>query len=412
MFFRFVAESIRRAPRRKALTMVAVAMGTAVATAMLGVMLDIGDKVNRELRAMGANIVVTPRARVSAVNVAGVKATPISDDAFIPESSVPKLKSIFWALNITGFAPSLTVPVKLNAAEVPVRGVWFNRKYKGEARAGLREMNPAWKVNGRWVEEDGPAGECMAGAGLGLKNGEKLDLFGKEFTVVGVQSTGSEEDSQILIRLGELQPLVHREGLVDSVQVAALTIPEDDFAKKDPKTMTPQELERWSCTNYVRSVAHDIEGALPMAVAKPVWRVADGEGRVLSKIGGLMGLIALAALIAAGMTVWSVMATTVMERRGEIAIMQATGATDLTISAMFCTEVALQGFVGGLVGAVIGLQLAGWVGQSVFGSGIHTPVIVPPLAIGVAVLVAIAGALPPLRKSLALSPAAILRERG
>jgi putative ABC transport system permease protein len=411
MFFRFLAESIRRSPRRKALTMVAVAMGTAVATSMLGVMLDIGDKVNRELRAMGANIVVTPRARVNAVNIAGVEATPVSDDAFIPESSVPKLKSIFWALNITGFAPSLTIPVKLNAAEVPVRGVWFNRKYKGEARAGLREMNPAWKVNGRWVEEDGPAGECMAGVGLGLKTGEKLNVFGREFTVIGVQSTGSEEDGQILVRLGELQPLVHREGLVDSVQVAALTIPEDDFAKKDPKTMTPKELERWSCTNYVRSVAHDIEGALPMAIAKPVWRVADGEGRVLSKISGLMGLIALAALIAAGMTVWSVMATTVMERRGEIAIMQATGATDLMISAMFCAEVALEGFVGGLVGAVIGLQLAGWVGQSVFGSGIHTPVIVPPLAIGVAVLVAIAGALPPLRKSLALSPASILRER-
>jgi putative ABC transport system permease protein len=411
MFLRFVAESIRRAPRRKAMTVAAVAMGTAVATAMLGVMLDIGDKVNLELRSMGANIRVTPRARLAAVDVGGVRATPVSADAFIPEAAVPKIKSIFWALNITGFAPSLTVPTKLNGADIPVRGVWFNRKYKGEQRAGIRAMNPAWKVNGHWLEEDGPAGECMAGAGLHLAKGQSVQLFGKKFIVAGVLDTGAEEDGQILVRLGELQTLVHREGLVDSIQVAALTKPEDDFARKDPAKMGPEELERWSCTNYVRSIAHEIEGVLPMAVAKPVWRVADGEGRVLSKISGLMGLIALAALLAAGLTVWSVMATTVMERRGEIAIMQATGATDLLITEMFTAEVALEGFAGGLAGALIGLQLARWVGQSVFGSGIQVPAILAPLAVLIAVFVAIAGALPPLRRSLAISPAVILRER-
>jgi putative ABC transport system permease protein len=411
MFSRFVAESIRRAPRRKIMTVAAVAMGTAVATAMLGVMLDIGDKVNLELRSMGANILVTPKARVAAVDVAGVRATPVGGDAFIPEASVPKLKSIFWAHNITGFVPSLTVPVKLNGTDVPVRGVWVDRKYKGDTRTGIRAMNPAWKVNGKWLEEEGAPGECMAGASLHLPVGQTVELFGKPFKIVGVLNTGSEEDGQILVRLAELQALVHREGLVDSVQVAALTIPEDDFARKDPAKMTAKELERWSCTNYVRSVAHDIEGALPMAVAKPVWRVADGEGRVLSKISGLMSLIAFAALIAAGLTVWSIMATTVMERRGEIAIMQATGATDFLITTMFGAEVALQGFVGGLAGALLGLQLAGWVGRSVFGSGIHTPPILAPLAVTIAIIVAIAGALPPLRRALSISPAVTLRER-
>lgn len=411
MFLRFLAESIRRAPRRKAMTVAAVAMGTAVATAMLGVMLDIGDKVNLELRSMGANILVTPRARVAAVDVAGVRATPVSADAFIPEASVPKIKAIFWGLNITGFAPSLTVRTQVNGVETPVRGVWFAHKYKADQKAGLRAMNPAWKVNGHWLEEDGPTGECLAGAGLHLAVGQQIMLFGTHFTVAGILSTGADEDGQILMRLAELQTLVHREGLVDSIQVAALTKPDDDFARKDPARMGPVELERWSCTNYVRSIAHEIEGVLPMAVAKPVWRVADGDGRVLSKIGGLMGLIALAALIASGLTVWSVMATTVMERRGEIAIMQATGATDLLITEMFVAEVALEGFAGGLIGALIGLQLARWVGQSVFGSGIQVPPILAPLAIVIAMLVAIAGAIPPLRRSLGISPAMVLRER-
>jgi len=62
MLVRFVKDSIRRSPRRKALIIAAVAMGSAVATSMLGVMLSIGDKINRELRQVGANIVVTAKA--------------------------------------------------------------------------------------------------------------------------------------------------------------------------------------------------------------------------------------------------------------------------------------------------------------------------------------------------------------
>jgi putative ABC transport system permease protein len=124
-----------------------------------------------------------------------------------------------------------------------------------------------------------------------------------------------------------------------------------------------------------------------------------------------MSLIALAALLAAALTVWSVMATTVMERRGEIAIMQATGATDFLITLLFAAEVAVEGFTGGLIGVVIGLQMARWVGRTVFGAGIEAPFILAPVAIVTAILVAVAGAMPPLRRSLATPPAAVLRER-
>ncbi len=393
------------------MTVAAIAMGTAVATAMLGVMLDIGDKMNLELRSMGANILVTPKARASDLMVGGISTTPLSADAYIPEDKVAKIKRIFWRLNITGFAPSLTVETRVNGADIPVRGVWFNYPYAKNERAGVRAMNPAWQVTGRWIADDGPANECLAGTGLHLKQGSTVNLFGKPFTVVGTLSTGAEEDGQLLVRLHDLQPLVHRENQVDAIQVAALTKPEDDFARKDPSKMNPKDQERWNCTNYVRSIAHQIQEVLPMAVAKPVWRVADSEGRVLSKISGLMLLIALAALSAAGLTVWSVMATTVMERRGEIAIMQATGASDLLISSLFAAEVAVEGLAGGLAGVLIGLLLARWVGHSVFGSGIETPVVLGPLAIFIAVMVTLAGAMPPLRRSLNIPPAVVLRER-
>jgi putative ABC transport system permease protein len=411
MFLRYVAESIRRAPGRKVMTVAAVAMGTAVATAMLGVMLDIGDKVNLELRSMGANILVVPTARAAAVNINGITALPASSENYIAETQVLKIKKIFWALSVTGLAPSLTVSTKINGIDVPVRGVWFDHIYQDNKHAGIRLMNPTWKVTGRWPAESGVTREALAGASLHLSTGATVQLFGQPFTVIGVVNTGSDEDSQLLVRLADLQTLVHHEGQIDAIQVAALTKPEDDFARKDVTKMSGVEQERWLCSNYVRSISKEIEDIIPGVTAKPVWRVADGEGRVLSKITGLMSLIALAALIAAALTVWSVMATTVMERRGEIAIMQATGATDFLISALFAAEVAIEGFAGGLVGVLIGLQMARWVGKSVFGSGIEAPAILAPIAILLAIVVSIAGAMPPLRRSLATPPAMVLRER-
>ena len=347
MFVRFVVESMRRSPRRKVMTVLAVAMGTAVATAMLGVMLDVGDKINVELRSLGANILVTPKA-------AGT---------LIPESQIPKLKTIFWQLNLTGFMPSLTVIAQHNGAPLSVRGVWFDQQYRTPdgriLRTGARAVNPEWQVEGKWPKHPN---EALAGAATRLPRNTTITLFGQPFTITGILHTGSTEDDQLLTNLADLQRLTGHTDQVDSIQVAALTKPEDEFARKDPARMSPVELERWNCTNYVRSITHQIEGVLPMATARPVWRVADSEGRVLSKISGLMLLIALAALIAAALTVWSVMATTVLERRGEIAIMQATGATDRLIATLFGAEVALEGLVGGALGVMVGLVLAKWVG--------------------------------------------------
>jgi putative ABC transport system permease protein len=420
MFLRFVSQSIRRSPRRKAMTVAAVAMGTAVATAMLGVMLDIGDRVNRELRSLGANLMVTPKARSLPVVIGGVSYRPVSTQDYIPEDQVPKIKSTFWHLNITGFAPSLNASALLHGRNVPVEGVWFRRRLRGAdgavLDAGLRTVNGAWKVDGRWIDDgdrNDAAHDAMVGGAvalrLGLKPGDTVQLFGKPFTVAGIVSAGGDEEDRIFVRLEVLQGLVNRPGQVDAVQVGALTKPEDAFARKDPAKMTPKEYDRWYCTPYISSIAHQIEEALPMAVARPIWRVADNEGKVLGKIRGLMLLITLAALASAGLTVWSVMATTVLERRGEIAIMQATGAGNGIIAALFSTEVALEGAAGGLIGSWVGLLLAEWVGRAVFRTSLEIPGILGPVVVGAAIMAAVAGAAQPLRRALRLEPAVALR---
>src|SRR3954453_8585472 len=101
MFVRVVYESFRRQRRRKLLAGVAITLGVSVATAMIAVATDIGDKINRELRTIGANLVVTPQEDSLDVEIEGVNLKPPSDGAFLNENDLPKIKGIFWHNNIT-----------------------------------------------------------------------------------------------------------------------------------------------------------------------------------------------------------------------------------------------------------------------------------------------------------------------
>jgi len=140
MFLRIVADSFRRRPRHKLLTGAALALGMGVATAALSVSLDVGDRLAKEFRSLGANLLVTPQADSLPLEIGGVDYRPVNAGAYLPEADLPKLKTIFWHNNIMGFAPILEVPVKatvsghddelgLNANRlswptVPLMGTW------------------------------------------------------------------------------------------------------------------------------------------------------------------------------------------------------------------------------------------------------------------------------------------------
>src|SRR6202046_2290962 len=113
MFVRLVYESFRRQKRRKLLAGAALTLGGTVATAMIGVPPDIGDKINRELRPLGANLVITPQEDSLDVEIGGVNLKPPTDGAYLSEADLPKIKGTFWHNNITGFAPMLPVNVTI-----------------------------------------------------------------------------------------------------------------------------------------------------------------------------------------------------------------------------------------------------------------------------------------------------------
>src|ERR1700741_2505137 len=115
MFVRLVYESFRRQKRRKLLAGVAITLGVGVATAMIAVATDIGDKISRELRNYGANLVVTPQEDTLDVQIGGVNLKPPSDGAYLNEADLPKIRGTFWHHNIVGFSPMLPVNVTVGS---------------------------------------------------------------------------------------------------------------------------------------------------------------------------------------------------------------------------------------------------------------------------------------------------------
>src|SRR6202166_655365 len=111
MFLRLVADSFTRRPKRKMLTLAALALGMAVATAALSVSLDVGDRLALEFRSLGANLLVTPEADSLPLEIGGVDYRPANAGAYLPEADLGKLKTIFWRFNIVGFAPAMDVPI-------------------------------------------------------------------------------------------------------------------------------------------------------------------------------------------------------------------------------------------------------------------------------------------------------------
>jgi putative ABC transport system permease protein len=270
-------------------------------------------------------------------------------------------------------------------------------------------------VSGRWPADgarEGVVGVALAQR-LGVKSGETLDLRAGDneisLHVTGILSTGGPEDEAVVAPLAVAQSLAGRPGKFRRLLVSSLTKPEDEFARRDPSAMTPVEYDRWYCTPYISSIAFQIREVLPGVEARAIRRVAEGEGHILSRVSGLMWLVTLAALLAATLAVGAASATTVLERSAEVGLMKALGASGWTISLFFMAEQILIALVGGVIGFGLGVLLARFLGQSVFGIPPALRLILLPVVLAMAALVALLGSLLPLRRAARLQPAPILR---
>ena len=434
MFARLVAESFVRDPRRKMLTAAALVVGMAVATATLTVALEVGDRLAREFRSLGANLLVTPQSDTLPLEIGGVDYRPVDEGSYLSEANLGKLKMIFWRHNILGFTPFLDVPVSIRGASngslataTTLIGTWYEHAVlvpDGTTfQTGASVTHPWWAIQGRWFGER--ANECVVGATLaatypgGIAVGKLIYVTAQDtaraqqqtrpLVVTGIVSTGGAEDKAVLVPLAVAQTLSSRPEQFRQLYVSALTKPADALAERDPSTLTPTEYDRWYCTPYISSISFQIRKVLADTDVRPIRRVADSEGRILSRVSTLLWIVTLAALLAAALAVAATSAATVLQRRSEIGIMKAIGATNALVAGIFVAEQLMLATAGGAIGFVFGIALARALGESVFGTPAAPRLVLLPVILGLAAVVAIAGSLIPLRRAAHFDPAPILR---
>ena len=422
MFLQMVFRAIGRQWKKMLMIAFTIALGTSLSTAMLNVMFDVGDKVNQELKTYGANIRVVPQNASLMNDLYGIE-----EKSYLNENELGNLKTIFWAFNIVDFSPYLQENVVLldseknSRTDVKLLGTWFNHHLSlptgEELDTGMINMKKWWEVKGEWISEEDSncamIGISLAGNNISIGDEIQIESNGntKKYIIKGIFDSGSEEDNFIYVNLDSAQDFLKKDGLVSSIEVSALTTPDNDLARRaaqDPSSLNRVDWDTWYCTAYVSSICYQIQEVVTGSIAKAVRQVAESEGEILNKTQLLMTLITILSLIASALGISNLVTASVMERSKEIGLLKALGAYDAPISFLILTEIFITAIIGAILGYFVGLGFAQIIGHSVFASSIALKLSVIPLVIILITIVTLLGSVPSIRLLLSLKPAEVL----
>jgi putative ABC transport system permease protein len=360
MFLRMLwrAAVLRRG--RAAAALLAMIVAAAVATAMLNLYVDVQAKLQREFRNYGANIIAVGK-----------------DGASLPPDALSRSESVLRGRGIA--APFAMVVARTGSGQpIVVAGVDFAR---------IRQLDRWWSVS-QW-----PSGRQQALVGVRAVSvvSPKNQPFDLSFhdraihlTPAGTVQTGAAEDSRIYLPLSDF---VAWTGLQPStIEVAA--------------NGTRQEIE---------TALTQLSQALPEADVRPVRQIMEGEARVLGKTRAtLLAAVAL-IILTSGLCVLSTLMGWVFDRRRDFAIMKALGASGRLLSAFFAAEAAAVGATGALVGFLLGIGLAAWIGRVNFHAPVTPRFSVLPVVLLVSIAVTLLSAILPISVLRRVQPAVILR---
>ena len=372
MFVRMLLRAAVLRRGRAASALFAMIVAAAVATAMLNLYVDVQAKLQREFRNYGANIILVGK-----------------DGTSLPASALSQVDSVLAGRGIA--APfGLVVARTKDGQPVVVAGVDFER---------VKQLDRWWQVSA-WPNSENPhfsqnQGEVGHPSLVGVRalplvspKNQPFDLSfqGKtlQVTPAGTVQTGAAEDSRIYIPLSDF---ISWTGVQPStIEVAANGSPAE-----------------------IAVVMNQLSQAIPAADVRPVRQIMEGEARVLGKTRATLLAAAALIILTAALCVLSTLMGWVFDRRRDFAIMKALGASERLLNGFFAAEAAALGAIGAVVGFLLGIGIAAWIGRANF----HAPVVprfgVLPIVLVGSITVTLISAILPISLLRRVQPAVILR---
>ncbi|MCR4946718.1 MAG: ABC transporter permease [Lachnospiraceae bacterium] len=373
MYFRMITASLLRRRSRMIIALLAIAIGATILSGLLTIYIDVPRQMRTQFRNYGANMILTP-----------------AEERIQPEAVAAALSFISQD-EIVGVAPYRYETVRIN--DRPVLAAATDMQ-------GAKAASPFWRVDGEWPDSDG---EIMVGKNVAdlylLRVGSKTTATympeeatedtldnSSDFTVTGILDTGGKEEDYVYMSFADMQQLTGKDKGYD---VCELSVSAD--------------------AEGLRAYADRITGELSSVNAKLVKRVTQSEDTVLSKLQALVLLVTVVVLMLTMICVATTMTAVVAERRKEIGLRKALGASNSSIIAEFMGEGIVLGAVGGLLGALLGFWFAQTVSVNVFNSSIVLMPWLVPVTLLASVLVTAIACMIPIRSATDVDPALVLK---
>ncbi len=360
MFFRMLVRAAVLRRGRALSALFAMIVAAAVTTAMLNLYVDVQAKLRREFRNYGANIVLVGK-----------------DGASLPADALPRVEAMLAGRGVA--APfALVVARTSDGQPVVVVGTDFDR---------VKQLDRWWSVS-NWPAAPQQALVGVRALSVVSPKNQPFDLSFQGRTVhltpAGTVQTGAAEDSRVYLSLADF---VSWTGVqASTIEVAASGSPEE-----------------------ISGIMGQLELAIPGAEARPVRQIMEGEARVLGKTRATLLAAAALIILTAALCVLSTLMGWVFDRRRDFAIMKALGASDRLLNGFFAAEAAALGASGAVVGFILGIALAAWIGRVNF----HAPVVprfsVLPVVVAGSMVVTLLAAVLPIWLLRRVQPAVILR---
>lgn len=378
MFFRMITASLVRRRSRMLIALLAIAVGATILSGLVTIYYDVPRQMGAEFRNYGANMILLPE----------------NGDVAFDADTVERALTCIDPANLVGVAPYRYETVAINEQPIIVAGTDMD---------GAKAASPYWFINGEWPAA---GGEMLLGREVAdilyAKEGDTLTVVYTlaeadednplsqtselRFKVSGILETGGSEEEYVYMSKEDLAALTQTTGDYDVVELSV--------------SASQAELE-----SYAQRITDSVDGAN----AKLVKRVTQSESTVLTKLQSLVLLVTIIVLALTMICVATTMTAVVTERRKEIGLRKALGASDASIIWEFMGEGLLLGGIGGLLGAGLGFAFAQAVSVNVFSSSIAFRPLLLPITVIVSILVTGLACILPVRSATEIDPALVLK---